>query len=125
MICISSTSSEAADALRALTREETDRWSEGSRARRAALLWELMTLCEAAGRLSAEVRGRLGDIPWQPLRAFHNRLVHGYFNLDLDTVREIVTEHVPVLAERVERELAETFPAIYDQFQQRRRDAGL
>lgn len=41
---------------------------------------------EAAVSVSEETRHKAPTIPWQQITATHNRLIHGYFNVDLDIV---------------------------------------
>lgn len=41
---------------------------------------------EAAARLSPERRARIADVPWQQISGMRNRLIHGYFDVDLDVV---------------------------------------
>jgi len=44
---------------------------------------------EAASRLFPKVRGRPG-VPWAKVIAFRNRLIHGYWSVDLGLVRGVV-----------------------------------
>jgi len=41
---------------------------------------------EAASRLSPQLREANPDIPWQDMIGMRNRLVHAYFDLDLDLI---------------------------------------
>ena len=60
---------------------------EGDRQRRDALLWNFTVLGEAAGQLSAEIKARFPDIPWQQPIRLRNRIVHGYWSIDLDVLQ--------------------------------------
>jgi uncharacterized protein with HEPN domain len=60
---------------------------EGDRQRRDALLWNFTVLGEAAGQLSAEVKAKFPDIPWQQPIRLRNRIVHGYWSIDLDILQ--------------------------------------
>ncbi|MGH3200372.1 MAG: HepT-like ribonuclease domain-containing protein, partial [Streptosporangiaceae bacterium] len=53
------------------------------RQRRDALLWNFTVLGEAAGQLSTEVKERFPDIAWQQPIRLRNRIVHGYWSIDL------------------------------------------
>jgi len=73
-----------------------------------ALLKDIEIIGEAAGRVSIETRTGLSDIPWQDIMAVRNRLIHGYFDINLDIVWNTLTEDLPPLAEKLERALAST-----------------
>lgn len=58
---------------------------------------------EAASRLSDDVVQAHPEIPWRQIVAMRNRVVHGYFDVDLDVLWSAVSVDVPQLAERVRR----------------------
>ena len=57
---------------------------------------------EAAGRISEESRAKLPSIPWAPIVGMRNRLVHAYFEIDLDQVWKTVTEDLPPLISQLQ-----------------------
>jgi len=57
----------------------------------------LEILGEAASRLSGEVRSRFRSIPCAQMIAMRNRLIHAYFDVDLDIVWTTVFEDLPPL----------------------------
>jgi uncharacterized protein with HEPN domain len=61
---------------------------------------------EAAGQLSAVVRSRSG-FEWTKVIAFRNRLIHGYWSVDLLLVWDVVENEMPRLKTEVTRLLAE------------------
>lgn len=62
---------------------------------RDALLWNLTVVGEAAGQLPAELREAHPDIPWsQPVR-LRNRIVHGYWSVDLDVIHSVAVQDLP------------------------------
>jgi uncharacterized protein with HEPN domain len=78
-----------------LTADITISQLEADRQRRDALLWNFTVLGEAAGQLSAEVKDKFPDMPWhQPIR-LRNRIVHGYWSIDLDVLHTTATEQLP------------------------------
>jgi uncharacterized protein with HEPN domain len=46
----------------------------------------LEILGEAASRISPELRNDHPEIPWRTLISTRNRLIHAYFEIDLDIV---------------------------------------
>ena len=64
---------------------------------------------EAANRLSSTTREG-ADLPWARIIAFRNRLIHGYWSIDLFLVWDVVARDLPVLKAEVARLLAESGP---------------
>ena len=87
---------------------------------RSAVLWKLYVISEAAGKLSGELRELFTDVPWDQIRAFRNRLAHGYFTLQWDRVWDIAAQNTPTLRLQAEAILAERFPQVFRQLQDRR-----
>jgi uncharacterized protein with HEPN domain len=54
---------------------------------------------EAARKLTTEGRESHPDIPWQDIIGMRNRLIHAYFDINLDTVWDTVTNELPPLIE--------------------------
>ena len=73
-----------------------------------AVLWRLETLAEATGRLSDAVKGRHPEIRWRAVYGFRNIAAHGYLDLRLALVWEIVEQHLPILKVAVEAELGDS-----------------
>ena len=68
---------------------------------RDALLWNLTVVGEATGQLSADLRDAHPEIPWsQPVR-LRNRIVHGYWSIDLDVIHEVALHDLPGFAAQV------------------------
>jgi uncharacterized protein with HEPN domain len=71
-----------------------------------AVLWRLQTLAEAAGKLSPAVQSRHPHVRWRAIYGFRNVAAHGYLELNLDVVWEILQVHLPLLRRVAEAELA-------------------
>ena len=52
---------------------------------------------EAARYVSEEFRQRTPHIPWKQIAGTRDRLIHGYFEVDLDIVWSIVKDDLPGL----------------------------
>jgi uncharacterized protein with HEPN domain len=63
-----------------------------------AILKDLEILGEAAGRVTERFRARHPEIPWSAIIATRNRLIHGYFDVDLEVVWETVAKDLPRVA---------------------------
>jgi uncharacterized protein with HEPN domain len=62
-----------------------------------ALTRLLEILGEAAKAVTSATRERYPHIPWTEMAATRDRLIHGYFSVDLDIVWEIVRHDLPHL----------------------------
>ncbi|MCR4418730.1 MAG: DUF86 domain-containing protein [Clostridia bacterium] len=67
-----------------------------------AVVRRLEIIGEAGRNISEKLRAQWPEIPWTQIIALRNRIVHDYFNLDLDVVWEIVQEDLALLGEQVQ-----------------------
>lgn len=61
------------------------------------LLRLLEILGEAASTVSQEFQGAHPQIPWRAMRGLRNRLIHGYFDVNLDIVWDTLRGELPRL----------------------------
>lgn len=59
----------------------------------------LQIIGEAANHLPAEITDAHPEIAWPQIRGFRNILVHQYFGVDIEVVRDVVETYLPPLAE--------------------------
>lgn len=64
---------------------------------RDGIIRQLEIIGEAAGHLSLDFRDRYPEIPWEDVVGMRHRLIHGYFNVNLDIVWETATTDAPQL----------------------------
>ncbi len=62
-----------------------------------ALVKSIEIIGEAGARVSEEGRNATPDVPWSEIVAMRNRLVHAYFDVDLDVVWATIREDLPTL----------------------------
>jgi uncharacterized protein with HEPN domain len=62
---------------------------------------------EAAAKVGMETKERLSEIPWNDIVGTRNRLIHGYEEVDLDIVWQILKQDLPDLLERLDRRIKE------------------
>ncbi|HEX5760104.1 MAG TPA: HepT-like ribonuclease domain-containing protein [Thermoanaerobaculia bacterium] len=71
-------------------------------------LVRLVTLIgEAARKVSPETRSAVGVVPWPDIVGMRNRLIHDYFDIDLDILWATVQDSLPPLILSLERALAD------------------
>jgi len=79
---------------------------EQDRQRRDALLWNSTVLGEAANAVSDETKQRFPEIPWRSPVSLRNRLVHGYWSVDVELLHTTAIEQLPDFVRRVGAALA-------------------
>jgi uncharacterized protein with HEPN domain len=79
---------------------------ETDRQRRDALLWNFTVLGEAAAQLSADLKDQFPDIVWQQPSRLRNRIVHGYWSIDLEVLHTTATDQLPAFTGDLRRVLA-------------------
>ncbi len=58
---------------------------------------------EAAAKISNESRENLPQIPWSNIIGMRNRLIHAYFDINLDILWKTVIEDLPPLISELEK----------------------
>ena len=82
----------------------SSRGKEGFRNEELVQTWilhNLLTLGEAAARISDEFQEQHEEIPWFKIIGTRNILVHDYFRIDLEAVWSVVENDLPVLEEQI------------------------
>jgi uncharacterized protein with HEPN domain len=67
-----------------------------------ALVKAIEIVGEAAGQLSEEAQASFPNIPWQKMTGMRNRLVHAYFEINLDILWKTVIEGLPPIIEELQ-----------------------
>jgi uncharacterized protein with HEPN domain len=62
-----------------------------------SLVKSIEIIGEAASKVSKESREQFPEIPWAVIVAMRNRLIHAYYDVDLDRVWDTVTSDLPPL----------------------------
>jgi len=75
------------------------------------LVWALVKaieiIGEAAYQLSAEARAEVPGLPWDKIIGMRHRLVHAYFDINLDILWKTVQEGLPPLVQILSAALGE------------------
>ena len=75
---------------------------ERHRMAQLAILKSIEVIGEAASRVSTGCMESHPEIPWSGIVGMRNRLVHGYFNVNLERVWETVQKDLPHLVHQLE-----------------------
>jgi uncharacterized protein with HEPN domain len=67
-----------------------------------AVVRALEIIGEATKRLPEELRQRYPDIPWRGMAGMRDRIIHGYDNVDLQIVWDVVKRDIPEIKPKIE-----------------------
>lgn len=73
-----------------------------------AVIKNLETIGEAAQHIPDDIKARHKQVPWRGIIGLRNRIVHGYFNIDLEIIWGIVRQELPDLKVQLEHPYIET-----------------
>jgi len=68
-----------------------------------SLIKSIEIIGEAASTVTEETRNQYPDIPWRDIVGMRNRLIHVYFDIDLDRVWDTITDDLPGLIAQLEK----------------------
>lgn len=92
----------AAEALE-YVRNRTRTNLENDRPLQHLLVRDIVILGEAASRVSPELRAAHPENPWRDMVDMRNRLIHAYFDINLDIIWSTVQNGLPELLPQLER----------------------
>lgn len=92
---------DAADEAVALCQGRTRQELDTDRMLNLSLVRLLEIIGEAANGISDELKEAHPHIPWHQMTSMRNRLIHGYFDVNLDVVWQTVKEDLPSLVQQV------------------------
>lgn len=71
-----------------------------------ALMKSIEIIGEAAAKITKECQEDLPQIPWPNIIGMRNRLIHAYFDVNLEILWKTVTEDLPGLIDELEKILS-------------------
>jgi len=72
-----------------------------------AVIRQLEIIGEASRNLSEEVKEKYPEIPWVEIVAMRNRIVHAYFDVNLEIAWGVSIRDLPALKQNVEKIIRE------------------
>jgi uncharacterized protein with HEPN domain len=94
---------DAAKESESFVRDKTRDDLDSDRKLVLALVKSVETIGEAASKISEECRKDLSEIPWVDIIGMRNRLIHAYFDINLDILWKTLIEDLPSLIGDLER----------------------
>ena len=71
-----------------------------------AVIRSLEVIGEAAKQVSTEFRHQHPELPWREMAGTRDRLIHGYFSVNLEEIRMMMRDDIPALYAQVKEILA-------------------
>ncbi len=68
-----------------------------------SLVKDIEIIGEAAAQITEAARAELPEIPWRSIVSMRNRLVHAYYDINIDIVWQTVKQDLPALIAQLER----------------------
>jgi len=66
-----------------------------------AVMRQLEIIGEAARRVSYALKDKYIHIPWKSMAGMRDKLIHGYFGVDIDAVWDTLVQDIPALKAEV------------------------
>ena len=70
-----------------------------------AVVRSIEIIGEASKHIPASLRGKYAELPWKEITGMRDKLIHGYFGMDYETIWKAAREDVPSLKEVIQRML--------------------
>jgi uncharacterized protein with HEPN domain len=99
---------DAALAIRDLVGDRSVEQVEADAMRRSALLWHFTVLGEAASQVPSEAKDLHPQIPWRAATRLRNRIVHGYWDIDVDTLVATAVDDLPGMVTELDEAITAT-----------------
>ncbi|MDP8313473.1 MAG: DUF86 domain-containing protein [Candidatus Celaenobacter antarcticus] len=66
-----------------------------------AIIRQVEIIGEASKKLSISLKQKYPNIPWKDIVGMRDKLIHGYFGVDIEAVWKTVEDDIPILKEQV------------------------
>ncbi len=97
---------DAAEAIQTLIGDVGVEALAADRQRRDAVLWNFTVLGEAAVQVSPETKARFPEIQWLQPSRLRNRIVHGYWSIDIAILHTTAADSLPTFVEQLRAALS-------------------
>lgn len=75
----------------------------GDEEKQDAIIRKIEVAGEATKKISNELRQQHKHLPWRAMAGMRDKLIHDYFDIDLDTIWETVRVDIPTLIPEIQK----------------------
>lgn len=68
-----------------------------------AVLLNIAIIGESAGKISKEIQQKYPEIPFSAIISMRNRLIHGYYEVDVYRVWLVIQDDLPILKKQIKQ----------------------
>ena len=76
---------------------------EKNKLKRNAIIRSIEIIGEAVKNVPHSFRNKHPDVPWKEIAGARDRMIHQYFDVDLDLVWDIAQKDIPLLKKKIEK----------------------
>ncbi len=91
----------AANKIQRFIHEMTQQDFNNNEMAQSAVLREVQVIGEAARMISDERKAQLTRIQWHAISGMRNRIIHEYFNVDLNILWDTICDDIPALIKQL------------------------
>lgn len=94
---------EAIDRIESYVENTTRSQFESDRMRFDAVVRNLEVIGEAVKRVPNPIRENYPSVAWRKIAGLRDRLIHAYFDIDINIIWDVVQSELPILKSEVQR----------------------
>lgn len=98
---------EAINRIESYVRDTTRSQFKTDRMRFDAVVRNLEVTGEAVKRVPDSIRENYPSVAWRKIAGLRDRLIHAYFDIDIDIIWDVVQSELPILKNEIQRILGE------------------
>ena len=56
---------------------------------------------KSASKISHDIKEKYSHVPWKDIIGIRNRLIHGYFDIDVEIIKQTLDDDLPILLNKL------------------------